>query len=470
MADTILGLLTSAKFLAEGDRFTNHRRQILHKYPQGNAPLTGILSLCGSQETSDTIINWYEKRWQTPQSLSRGNAPLTKNAPTTGDADDGTAADTAAVGNVNTDLWLKVDSTKDIRPGYVLQTVNDPMVQFWVMAVVPGVSNPLLNGYVKVRLIRALTAYTAADYAAGTVIRAIGQATGEGASAGGLTPIGAKRPYQISNQTQIWRTPYSFSGTVLQEGLKYDATGPYKERAKEAIMEHMTLIERSVIWGKRSTITRPALTAGDEDETVRTMSGILEFLALWDAGSSGLQINGATYAPYAFKAPSTTDADDLKRIIANTDGTISVDKFNTWAERIARVGSGKTTDKLVLCGAGAALTFSKMLRKNTVVLATEKTRIYGLNVTTIVTPVGDFHLVTHPLFNEVDDLRYSALILDVWNIKFRPLTGRDTTRRPNIQNPGDDKRKDEYLTEATLEFWNPESCMFIKNIRTYTES
>ena len=470
MADTILGLLTSQKFLEQGDRFTNHRRQILHKYPQGNAPLTGILSLCGSQETTDTIINWYEKRWVTPQTKFRGTAPLTKTAPTDGDADAGTVADNAAVASVNTDLYIKVDSTKDIRPGYVLQSINDARVQFWVMAVVPGVADPLSKGYVKVRLIRALGAFTAADVAAGTVIRAIGQASGEGASAGGITPIGMKRPYQVTNNTQIWRTPFSFSGTALQEGLKFDATGPYKERAKEAIMEHMTLIERSVVWGKRSTISRPALTPGDEDETVRTMSGIMEFLELWDAGSTGLQINGATYAPYAFKPASTTDADDLKRIIDNTDGTLTVDKFNIWAERVARYGSGKTSDKLVLCGSGAALVFSKMLRKNTVVLASEKTRIYGLNVTTIVTPVGDYHLVTHPLFNEVDDLRYSALVLDVWNIKFRPLTGRDTTRRPNIQNNGDDKRKDEYLTEATLEFWNPESCMFIKNIRSYSES
>jgi hypothetical protein len=199
------------------------------------------------------------------------------------------------------------------------------------------------------------------------------------------------------------------------------------------------------------------------------MSGIMEFLKLWDAGATGLLVDGATYAPYAFKDPSTNDADDGKRIIDNVDGTLSIKKFNTWAERVTRYGNGKTKEKLILCGSGAALVFSEMLRKNTVVLASEKTKIYGLTLTSISTPVGDFHLMTHPLFSESASLRYQAVILDVWNLKFRPLTDRDTTLRKMIQPNGADRRKDEYLTEATLEFARPDTCMWIKNLTSYVE-
>lgn len=468
MADTILGMLSSAKFLAESDRFLNHRRKILQAYPQGNCPLTGVLSLCDDEQTDDTIINWYEERYSSPSVKTRGANPLTKTAPTTGDADDGTAADGAAVGSTATDLWLKVDSTKQLRPGMIIQQ-NATEAQFWITAVVPGVADPLTKGFVKCNLVRSLGAYTSGEYTAGTVFAAVGTAIGEGASDTGITPLGMKRPYSVMNQCQIFRTPFTFSGTVLKEGLKYDETGPYRKRAKEAIIEHMTSLERSLIWGQRSTITRPSLTSGDEPEVVRTMSGILEFLKLWDAGATGITIDGATYAPYAFKDPSTTDADDGKRIITNADGTLSVKKFNTWAERVTRYGNGKTKDKLVLCGSGAALVFAEMLRKNTVVMASEKTQIYGLTLTTISTPVGDFHLMTHPLFNERADLRFQAVILDVWNIKFRPLTDRDTTLRRMIQAPGADRRKDEYLTEATLEFARPDTCMWIKNITSYAE-
>lgn len=469
MAESILGLITSAKFAAENDRFYNHRRKILYAYPAGNAPLTGILSLCDDEPTDDTVNIWYEQRYQSPQFTTRGTAPLTSTAPSTGDADNGTEAVTGNVNNVTTDLYLKVSTTKDLRPSQVLQQ-DTTEAQFWVISVVPGVASAATNGYVKVRMLRALTAYTAGDYTAGTSFSVIGTAVGEGASDTGLTPLGMKRPYAVSNQCQIWRTGFTFSGTVLKEGLKYDATGPYKKRAKEAIIEHMTNIERTIIWGKRSTITRAALTSGDEDEVVRTMSGINEFLRLWDAGSTGLQIDGATYAPYGFKSASTSDSQDQKRIIDNTDGTLSIKKFNVWAERVTRYSSGKTRDKLILCGSGCSLVFAELLRKNTQVLASERTNIYGLSLTTIRTPCGDFHLMTHPLFSERSDLRQAALILDVWNIKFRPLRDRDTTLRKMIQPNGADRRKDEYLTEATLEFVRPDSCMFIKNISTYVES
>lgn len=468
MADSILGLLTSAKFAAEGDRFFNHRRKILQAYPQGNCPLTGILSLCDDEPTNDTQNTWYEERWTSPTFKTRGTTPLTKTEPSTGDADDGTVADNASLGSTSTLHYLKVDSTKNIRPGYVIQNSGTDF-QFWVSAVKPGVADAGAKGYVVCRVIRTTT-YTAGHYTAGSSFACIGTAIGEGASDTGITPLGMQRPYSVQNQTQIFRTPFTFSGTVLQEGLKYDETGPYKKRAKAAVIEHMTALERSLIWGQRSTLTRPSLTSGDDDEVVRTMSGILEFLKLWDAGSTGITIDGATYAPYAFKDPSTADADDGKRIITNADGVLSVKKFNTWAERVTRFGNGKTRDKLILCGSGAALVFSEMLRKNTVVLASEKTRIYGLQLTTITTPVGDFHLMTHPLFNERADLRFQAIILDVWNLQFRPLNNRDTKLRKMIQSAGADRRKDEYLTEATLQFVRPDTCMWIKNISTYSET
>ena len=59
------------------------------------------------------------------------------------------------------------------------------------------------------------------------------------------------------------------------------------------------------------------------------------------------------------------------------------------------------------------------------------------------------------------------LILDVHSIKYRALLDRDTQLLKMRQNPGDDKRKDEFLTEAGVEFWQPEANMLIKNVNTY---
>lgn len=469
MADSILGLPTSAKFAAESDRFYNHRRQILHSYPNGKAPLTGILSMIPEEETNDSIIYWYEKRYKSPKTTLRGTDPMTTTAPSTGDANDGTAITTGAKA-ITTNFYMKVASTLEFKIGQVLY-LDTNGTEWYVTAVNRGVATESLLGYLTVRLIRAYTVVTVAtEFAAASVLRVIGTAYGEGASGLNVKVTAFKRPYRIENTTQIFRDAMEFPGSVLKMGLKYDNTGPYKEKAHDTITDHMTGLERALIFGKRSTTTRASFDTAQEDLTVRTMSGIIEYLELWDAGSTGIQIDGSTYAPYAFKTASTVDTDDEKRIIANTAGTISVDKFNQWAERTGRYHTNKSGDKLVLCGSGALIALTKMFRLNSSFTVKYGEKAYGLTVTVITTPFGDFNLVTHPLFNEDPTMTYWMLFLDVWSLKYRPLTDRDTKLLKNRQNPGDDLRRDEFLTEASLEFMMPEAHMLVKNVRTYIES
>jgi hypothetical protein len=199
------------------------------------------------------------------------------------------------------------------------------------------------------------------------------------------------------------------------------------------------------------------------------MSGIVEFLELWDAGSVGLQVDGATYAPYAFKGQSTVDTDDQKRVIANADGTVTVDKFNVWAERVTRYSTNKSRDRLCLCGSGALLAITKMFRQNSSFQVKYGEKVYGMQLVTLTTPFCDIHFVTHPLFNEDSTYRYWALMVDIWALRIRPLTNRDTKLLANRQPNDADYRKDEYLTELTLELAAPEQHMLIKNIQTYSE-
>lgn len=468
MSEQILGLPTTAKFAAEEDLFFNHRRKILHQYPQGSAPLTGILSMIAEEVTSSHQFFWYEKRYISPRTQTRGTNPLTTDAPSDGDANDGTNLPAGAV-TVTTVLFLKVAATRDFRAGYILELAGLARLQFQVIAVVPGVADTDKNGYVEVRSIRAYTA-TATDDTADTLVRAMGTAYGEGAPGQGIKPLGFRRPFRIDNQTHISRTPFDFSGTVLQEGLKYDDTGPYKERARDAVVEHMTAEERSLIFSRRSTTTRPSLAGGtNEDEVVRTSMGIIEFLEMWDAGDVGLQIDGSTTAFYNFKTQSVSDSDDEKRIIENSDGFMSVDRFNGFAERVGRKHTNKSNEKLVLCGSGAILAYVKMFRNSSHFNVSVNQSAYGLKFITLHTPFGDFHFMTHPLFSDDPEWRFWSLILDIHSLKYRPLTNRDTHIRKMQQNPRDDKREDAYLTEAGYEFWMPENNMLIKNVRDFKE-
>lgn len=464
----ILGLPSSDKFQALGDRFNDHRRKILHIYPNGKSPLTGILSMLPEEVTTDAIYIWYEKRYQSPKTLLRGTAPVTLSAPSTGDADDGTTIATGAK-LITTDYFIKVASTADFKIGQILR-LDTNSTQWYVTAVTRGVASQSLLGYLTVRLQRAYTVVTVAtEFAAGSTLRIIGTAYGEGAAGSSVRPTGFKRPYPIQNTTQIFRDSFDFPGSVLKMGLKYDETGPYKEKAKDTVVDHMTGLERALLFGKRATTARASFDTTQEDLSVRTFSGIIEFLELWNAGSDGISVDGATYAPYAFKGPTTSDSDDDCRIITNTAGTVSVAKFNSWAERTGRYHTNKTNEKLVLLGSGALMALTEMFRLNTTFTIKVGEKAYGLSVTQIITPFATFNLITHPLFNEDTVMTYWMLFLDVWNLKYRYLTDRDTRLLTMRQNNGDDFRKDEFLTEAGLELWQPESHMLIKNVRTYSE-
>lgn len=469
MPDAILGLPSSSKFTSD-DRFYNHRRKILHIYPNGGATLTGILSMLKEEPVNDTLMYWYEKRYKSQEALLRGTAPVTTTAPSTGDADDGTIVATGAK-NITTDFYIKVNTTQDLKKAQVLSIDTVSGIAFYITDVVRGVTAEATNGYIKVRLLRAVTfGVIATIFAASTKMRVVGTAHGEGASGTGLGATAFKRPYQIQNTTQIFRDHFTFPGSVLQVGLKYDSSGPYKEKAKDTIVEHMVNIEKAILFGKRSTTTRASFDTTQEDLSVRTMSGIIEFLELWDAGSTGIAVDGVTYAPYAFKSASTVDTDDQKRIIDNTAGFVTVDKWNVWAERVGRYHTNKSNEKLVLCGSGALIAMVKMFRQNSSFEVSYNDTAYGFEFHTLKTPFGKFHFVTHPLFNEDATYRYWCLILDIHNIRLRPMINRDTNLLKNRQPNDADFRKDEYLTELSLELMNPESHMLIKNVRDYTET
>lgn len=463
--NSILGLPDFEKFKAAKATRTSHRRQILHAFPQGGSTLTGILSMTNSEEVESVEHTWYSKIYVPPRFAGRGTNVVTVAAPSTGDANDGTALGNGATA-VTVAHFIKVSTTERITPGHIIR-VSKNGLQLRVVDVVRGVTDAAKNGYVKAYPVRAYTR-AATDIEANDIIEVIGSAHGEGAVGGSVKPTAVRLPYSLMNQTQIFRTAKTFPGTVLKQGLEFDKSGPYKEAMFDTSIDHFVDIEMSLLFGRRSTTVRPSLVLGEEDEVVRTMSGILEYLELWDAGATGLDINGVNYAPFAKFPAATTDADDRKRIIDNSGGAVDGDKWNVWAERVGRYHTNKTNEKLVLCGSGAINAFHKMFRNESQFNVTPGNKAYGLGFTTYHSPYGDFHFTVHPLFNENPVWRNWCLILDVQALKFRPLTDRDTKLLKNRQGNGDDRRKDEFLTEALIEFWHPHNHMLIKNVYDYT--
>lgn len=83
---------------------------------------------------------------------------------------------------------------------------------------------------------------------------------------------------------------------------------------------------------------------------------------------------------------------------------------------------------------------------------------YGLRMVQLITPHGLVNFVTHWLF-EGNLLSQQIWVVDIPSTGYRYLHGakgsRDTKLRENIQAPGVDGHKDEYLTECGFKFAQP---------------
>ncbi len=471
MASTILGLLTTDKIRAQGDYLGSRRRKVIELVQPNGFSLAGLTALVPVEALSSTELYWHETRHTLPSVVTRGTAPLTKTAPSTGDANDGTASDNTSVGSVGTSNYLKVASTVNFRVGQVITVKPTGANEQWrVIGVTRGVADEALLGYLTLRPVRALASYTAANYAAGELVAIIGDAHGQGGSS--TAGLGYKRPIELKNTTQILRTrlelPYE---TIADGSLIYDKAGLAPSRKRQAAIEHFGMMDACMLFGKRSANSSGyTLSASDSDMTVEfvsTMGGVFEQMKLYDAGSTGLTINGATYAPYSHKSIITDDKDSRKRFLTG-DGTVSFDLLEDWHVRACATVARATPDRLVITSNKVMRAINKLARKSTNQDLTPTDTDYGFQVRNVVTAVGTLHFVTHPLWNDPNNtygLQDSMLICDPTSWKLRPLI--DTTFRENIQPADKLTRWDEWLTEMSMEFFGIESNVFIGNCSTF---
>lgn len=478
----ILGLATT-----ESDanwRFKNVRRQVFYFYPNGAAPLTGLLSLLNDEETDDPETQWWEKRLDsqstTTLTVGGGDGPYAVNPGTeTTDAAATTGGNqTFTIGSLHA---LKVASTALFRVGQVIK-IRDQVRAAGPNVDVFGVITAVDHNDLKVnfRSLQALTStvtQAASTANNGKEVLVVGSSFTQGSSAttGGLVSATSfslshnsvyNTPLQCQNFQQIFRTPFEMTGTALKTGLKYDDTGPYKDIAKEASVYHMIEMEKAFLFGQ------PVKEVVSSNSLPRfTTCGVLPMLEIYEAASTDNRIATLGFPLYrgAGQAAVTLDTDDNKRIIANAGGTINEKTYNGYLERVFRVTNNTANEKLVLCGSGF-LSIINQLYKDKSVLNSDLPMgdTYGMNVTKHVCPFGTLYYKSHPLFSQNSFLRSCALILDIQNLKYRYMQGRDTTLLKNRQNPGDDFRRDEWLTECGAEIRFPESHMFIQNVLNYT--
>lgn len=242
----------------------------------------------------------------------------------------------------------------------------------------------------------------------------IGNANEEGS---GVRTIKSTQEAEVFNYTQIFKTPFGVTNT--QNASAFYGGNDLSYQQKKKGIEHMVDMARAFYFGQKKLDT-----TGEHPK--RATAGLLSFLTSnnYDAGGALTQSEfDQSICEVAFKYGSK------EKLMLASARVLSV--INGWALGKLQIEQGEKT--------------------------------FGLAVVKYVSPFGVLNLVHEPLFEGAVYGGYAAIV-DVENVKYRPLKGRDTKLETNIQANDIDGRTDQYITEAGLEVRNPETHALLTGV------
>lgn len=457
-----LGLISSEQI--NGYWTANTRRRIFYAYPNGTAPLTGLLSLMENKDTPLPEFGWNEERWA-----------AIKTQTVTGP----TAGVILYQGGTTTSLGTPATITQflSIRL-YVASAANfqiDDTIQLFNLALTTGTADlagrvtavdttvPALN-FIEFQAtnVPASTVLNSASANIGNYCYLMGSAYAEGARSRTGRQV---FPVEIKNFTQIQKTPFELTRTALKEPLKYDKTGAYKDVAKYNGINHLSQIELTAFFGQRAKTTA---IDPDTGQTVRRgfTGGIRWFLDQWEIGS--VAAGGA----FDYGQPNVAglpwvgnETNQQKRVIKLGGATLTRTQFNDLNSRVFARTNSSDWCKLCLCGPAYLAKVADLYERQIQWTSLRDSGFDGFDFQLVWhrSNSGDIYYKVHPLFNDPIMVN-SAFYIDMGYMGYRPLTDSDTDIQPMIQLPDADKRKDQWLTEYGFDIPFPEAFMYVENL------
>ena len=228
---------------------------------------------------------------------------------------------------------------------------------------------------------------------------------------GGTSPTAISfDPTTDFNYTQIFKTAVQVTGTLQNTYLR---TGDKEqEQLTKALKLHMGDIERAMFFGKKHEAN------GTTASPTRYTGGLFnEITNVTDGASFGATAN------------TITEKEFDKLLI----------------EDIFAFGS---SEKVAFCGARVISNLMEIGKNRW--QPTQIDNAYGVSLTRYTTYAGDLLVYMHPMFRQTG-MTEEMVILDMGELKFRYLQGRDTQLIRDIQAPDFDGVKHMYMTECGLE-------------------
>ena len=383
-----LGLRGTGNFDSD-ERPKNWREAILLLFPNGEAPLTALLSYLKNEGTNDPQFHWWQKALPTQRFQVNGTIALGATT---------LVVDSGAKDTVQGTLLL-VEAT-----GEILKVASTPASD------------------ISLEIDRSWGSIAAAQITDDYMITVIGNVNEEGAEP---PTARAYSPTKKTNYTQIYRTSLYLTRTARRTTLRWDNQGPFREARREALSLHSIEMEKSSIYGEAVE------TTGPRGLPMRSTAGILGFLVT--------------------NCPAATASGGGGPVGTNSawaiNGTLAEDVLDARLEELFRYGSN---ERLVLAGSTWIGALNTLGKRNGTIQMSPASKTYGMKIVEYITPFGTLMIKNHPLFSQHPVWRQNALFVDTKNVICRPLD--DTKYVTNRQTNGEDARMDEYMTEIGYEW------------------
>lgn len=423
-----LGMRGTGDWVAD-QRPMNWREQIMYLYPNGQAPLTAILSMMGSEGVDDPQFHW----WTQEQTAVGGAVAGVFTLPDLSAA----YAGGGVAGDV---LYIQITTVlaNRIREGHqiLLRDASDYRVD--VVGKVTGVARGTLVSVLSVKLLEDDDNSAASDLQNCDTFKIIGNINAEGAE---MPDAIALNPTKVHNLTQIFRTPLSMTRTALKTKLR---TPEQRQKAKsEALEMHSWEMELAFLWGIRTE------NIGDNGKPERTTMGVINFIRQYAAANCDDYTLNATYAGQTWAQSGQVWLENL-------------------LEQIFRYGAA---EKLVLCGSGFLLGLQRLAEAGGTINIQPGQKAYGMEIRDWLTPFGTIKTKTHPLFSYDATTRNMGILLEPKELTYKYIDDTtfygESSQKQHSEGYGQrrvDGINEEFLTEAGLEFGLAQKCGLLNGV------
>ena len=281
----------------------------------------------------------------------------------------------------------------------------------------------------------ALGAFRIHDQLERARVYVVGNAFSEGS---GYPETWKDQPFSTqTGNTQIFKTTCAMTNTARATVLKYEGN-EWARIWKDKLIEHKYDIEQAILFGGQS------LSAGGNNTTQGAADYILS--------NGNLFTWSDTKSQDDFLDDMSSYLDPRYNDSSATVYMCSTEVYN-WFHKL----SGYALANLKADGS----TGSNPVRYTGDLAVAGKKNILGLGVLQVNTPYGDMNIIRNI---HLDGTHVSIMGINLKNVAYRPLVGNGVNRDTSIyvgvqtlENSGVDRRVDQILTEAGMEFSLAES-------------